>query len=482
MSSLILGRKSIGSRSNKSGSSKRSMKISSRFLKPTISSVLKRKELGMINESDKNENLTENNPKILKPQKRDSLRAKINKSSLKSASILRNKHFSPTVNPKIQKAPRRINKPRKPSIVNNKENKLATSISKGESLKRPRQQSKIEGLDSIEEIDFKFLIPETFAKKRDKKCVEKVKESKKIEELSSKELCDITNSNYYAIQNSIQPRCVIGKTSAARSSISLLLSDPGSEESTPITTPYKMMIDNKENSKDGTQNIEDLTNKIKKLEENDIYSKNMALEDEYSGNNELLEGISQIGGSELLKKNLEDQEMSLVRIDKQQNEEQQNECVEKEDIIKEGLSKEQDQVNEIAETAEIKEPEAMIGQGFKIEKDANYSARFQNKSEDYGSLTASLLQTTNNDDKIERNKKSSDQAENSLKTDQGSKLSLCIRSKRSRNKQKRRRRSNRTKTTYDHIEIYKQDCWDEEWFKNNEVWTRSRKRRHLAQN
>lgn len=52
-----------------------------------------------------------------------------------------------------------------------------------------------------------------------------------------------------------------------------------------------------------------------------------------------------------------------------------------------------------------------------------------------------------------------------------------------KNKVCRRRRSNRNKKTYENIDLVKRKTYggDDEWFKDNEVWTRSRKKRKLRE-
>ncbi len=112
----------------------------------------------------------------------------------------------------------------------------------------------------------------------------------------------------------------------------------------------------------------------------------------------------------------------------------------------------------------------MIGQVFKtIKSDNNLSTTLQSKIKTYESLTTDLLKSVNEPT----------QQEHQLSSTKRSKLLSSARSARRRNRPGRRRRSNRNKTTYDHIEIYNQESRDEEWFKDNEVWTRSRKRKNL---
>ncbi|CAI2367625.1 unnamed protein product [Moneuplotes crassus] len=479
MSSVVSGRKSIGSKSNKSGSSKRYANVSSRFWKPTISSKLKARELGLIKETEEenlNKEITENKPKTpQKFQRGKSPRSnKMYKSPAKPSSRLSNRFPSPAVKPRIPKVPRRINKVIKSKITNAKENKPFSPVVKKSALKKSVKKQKLINPVPVEGIDFRFEIPETLPKKRDKKLSEKVEEEKEAQKPASKELLDITNSNLDAISSSTPIRCLTGKSSVVRSSISLLQSDPGSGKSTPNVTPYKILRKNKENGKDGSKNIDDLTQKIKKLEEDIFKSKNMNYEDEYSENNEFLDGISQIDGNELLKKNLEDQGLLLVH-DNVQKEEQTPKPVEENPEIGEE--------NQDEDIAEIKELEAMIGQVFKtIKKDETLSNKLQSKIKAYESLTSDLLNSVSNVNKGENFEDSQEQVQTSWKTSKGSKLLSSARSARKRNKPGRRRRSNRNKTTYDCIEIYKQDCRDEEWFKDNEVWTRSRKRRNLGQN
>ena len=67
-----------------------------------------------------------------------------------------------------------------------------------------------------------------------------------------------------------------------------------------------MMRKNKENGKDGTHNIENLELKIKQLEQEIFKSKNLEFDDEESEENEFLDGISQIDGNEMIKKNLKE--------------------------------------------------------------------------------------------------------------------------------------------------------------------------------
>lgn len=409
MSSVYSGRKSIGNRSNKSGSSKRGPKVSSRFWKPTISSSLKKREFGAWKENEENENLTETTPKADKLKKGKSPRPIkfLYKSPMKSASRLSNKFPSPATKPRVPKAPRRTPKntqktvkpqksprpqkfqkshkipklPKSPASKPDKEN-IASPLPPPNNLLTVTEEKPLEGLD------FKFEIPETLVKKRDKKAAEKTEESKQIQDLA-----DITNCNLDAISSSTPMRCVTGKSSVVRSSISLLQSDPGSGKSTPNITPYKVMRKNKENGKDGTQNIEDLTNKIKRLEQDIFKSKNLPLEEEYSENNEFLEGISEIDGDELLKKTLKDQGLDI----------QKGEDVEEQIVLQEPspekveptLPEPTDQT-QLEDISEIKELEAMIGKVFNtIKKDDKLSSNLQSKIKAYENLTSDLLKTVN---------------------------------------------------------------------------------------
>ena len=214
MSSVISGRKSFGSRSNKSVSSKRAPKVSSRFWKPTISSILKKRELGLIKEDEENENLTESGKttRSIPSGKSPKARKMIYKSPAKSVSRLSNKFPSPAGKPRVPKAPRRINKIHRKPISNNKENRFSPRPMKRNILKRmtpkkPTRESKIiKPKPTPEEIDFKFEIPGSLSKKRDQKAADKIEEAKEVNQEDNKEISDITNINLETISNSTPMR------------------------------------------------------------------------------------------------------------------------------------------------------------------------------------------------------------------------------------------------------------------------------------
>jgi len=112
MSSVISGRKSIGNRSNrsiKSGSSRRGLNVSSRFWKPTISSSLKKRELGILKKIEENENLTEKveNKSATSKRKSPAPNKFLPKSPMKLKLRLSNKFPSPAIKLKTLRANKR---------------------------------------------------------------------------------------------------------------------------------------------------------------------------------------------------------------------------------------------------------------------------------------------------------------------------------------------------------------------------------------
>ena len=324
----------------------------------------------------------------------------------------------------------------------------------------------------VEGINFNFEIPENLSKKREIKAGEKANQQN--EKDGFKEFADITNQSNMDVVCSTTPlRCITGKSSIVRSSISLLQSINGSGKSTPNITPYKMMRMNKENGKDGTHNISNLELKIKELEQQIMKTKFNKPEDLESENNEFLDDMSQIDFSSMIKSVKKPAKPSSPSKASEQSKKSEDEEKSEEEEKNEKEEPKPQSDNE-DEPDEIKELESMIGQVFStIQKDQKLSSTLQDKIKEYEHITNNLFTSV-------RSQSNNDFKKSTPKVE----LSASCKSKKSAQKSKkkpgRRRRSNRHKKRYDHIEIYQKNSRrDNEWFQDNEVWTRSRKRKKL---
>jgi hypothetical protein len=467
MSSVVPNRKSFGNKSNKSNkswSSKRGPTVSSRFLKPTISSTLKKRELNMMKGDDENKSLTETVGKTstLSKHKSPALSKFLSKSPLKPISKFINRRMSPAVKPKVMRIPsKKINKSVKENVVKSPPTKIPS---------QPKNSSRKLNYDPkpIEGIDFKFEIPSILAKpsiltkKRD------IKEAEKTDQESVKgiQFADITNQNFDAISTATPLRCITGKSSVVRSSnISLLQSINGSGKSTPNITPYKMMRRNKENDKNGDQGIDSLEEKIKQLERQIYDSKLIKPDDEESDQNEFLDGISQIDVKEIIESNIK---KSAKTIEPEEQIKPKATIPEEIKLIK---PKTDNEDSENGENNEIKELEDILGQVYStINLDEKLSRKLQDQAKKCESITTGLLNSVKNDDDMEPPELRNSSAKSNRK--------LATK----KTKQIRRRRSNRNKKTYDHIDLLKKTHRrNDEWFKDNEVWTRSRKKRKFRE-
>jgi hypothetical protein len=424
MSSEPVNRKSFGTKSNKSNGSKK-MNLTPRcFWKPTISSTLKRRQISAMNGDEENESLTDTIGKTSTMSKRKS--PAIKRPPMKSPAKFISKWKenitakvpSPAIRPRLQRSV-----------------KQAVEILK----EKPEKNTSSRKLDyeakPIEGIDCKFEIPENLGKKRDQKASEKGDQDSL--KGSQKEFADITNQNIDALSNATPLRCITGKSSVVRSSISLLQSINGSGKSTPNITPYKMMRMNKDNGKDGTQNITHLEKKIKELEEQILQSKMIKVddEDEEAENNEFLDGMSQIDVSSMIKPAREKRSSPSKASERSQRSQK---SIKKPEIIENQVQKNEES-KDYEEPDEIKELENMIGQVFStIQKDPKLSVSIQDKIKQYENVASDLL--------------------NSVKTQCSNdpimksplpRFSASSRSKKSAQKRKnkpgRRRRSNRNK-------------------------------------
>lgn len=295
MSAFVPNRKSFGSKSNKSTTSRKGPVVSSRFLKPTISSTLKKRELNLMKGDDESKSLTETIGKT-STISRNRSPAPIKflaKSPMKLTPKFTNKRESPAIKPRIPRIlPKKVNKSIKENVI--KPSPVKLPVPPKNYTKKLTYESK-----PIEGIDFKFEIPSNFGKKRDIKADGKADQENTIDE----KFADITNQNFDAISSTTPLRCITGKSSVVRSNISLLQSINGSGKSTPNITPYKMMRRSKENGKNGDQGITSLEEKIKQLEKQIYESKLIKPDDEDSDQNEFLDGISQIDVKEMIENN-----------------------------------------------------------------------------------------------------------------------------------------------------------------------------------
>jgi hypothetical protein len=385
---------------------------------------------------DENKSLTETVGKTstLSKHRSPGLSKLLSKSPVKPISKFINRRMSPAVKPKVIRIPSKKNSSRK--------------------LKYEPKP--------IEGIDFKFEIPSILTKKRD------IKEAEKADQESVKgiQFADITNQNVDGISSATPLRCITGKSSAVRSSnISLLQSINGSGKSTPNITPYKMMRRNKENGKDGDQGIDWLEEKIKQLERQIYDSKLIKPDDEESDQNEFLDGISQIDVKEIIESNIKN---SAKTIEPEEQSKLKETIPEQ---IKSIKPKTENEDSENDENDEIKELEDILGQVYStINLDEKLSRKLQDQAKKCESITTGLLNSVKIDDDMESPELRNSSAKSNKK--------LATK----KTKQIRRRRSNRNKKTYDHIDLLKKTHRrNDEWFKDNEVWTRSRKKRKFRE-
>lgn len=499
--SSVPNRRSFGNKSTKSTSSKRA--ITACFLKPTISSSLKRRQLLGLNWDDEVISLTETIGKSSWVSKKSPATNKLPikplvKSPIKAVSRFRDsfipKKTSPAIKPKPASPAIKV-KPASPIIkvkqvspvikaksVSTFKNKFPKQ-SKENSLKKeavkPQPQidsnvaSKVSSKklefnekEAENKVDWKFDIPLNLTKKRDIKAADKIEQLSNQE--SNKEFADITNQNLDVLSSTTPMRWITGKSSVVKSNISLLQSVSGSGKSTPNITPYKMMRKNKEGGKDGTTNISNLEIKIKELEEQIMQSKNKWIDDEEDEiDNEFLDGIEHIR-SERLKTIREETKEIIVEDSPEKSLKSLSSAKEKSQSIPSPESCESEK--EIPENLDIKELEDMIGQ---VYCNLQNKAGVQKQSEEMVPYPDSISDSSKSSQiQVEQEEaKSFAQLRDAHKAKKSSQKRALRPTK--------RRKSSRHKRKYDHIELFHDtNWWNDEWFKDNEVWTRARMRKN----
>lgn len=474
MSGVVPNRKSFGNKSNKSTGSRKATSVNRCFWKPTISSQLKRRQMGLLTGDEENESLTDTIGKTstISKKKSPAVKKMPVKSPLKPTSKFNSSMYTKRQSPIISRLQKPAKKVMKSVIkpIEKKENVIKPSVAAKNPSPKPASRKLDYNPKPIEGIDCKFEIPSNLMKKRDQKASEKAEnESNKG---SSKEFADITNQNIDGISSSTPMRCITGKSSVVRSEVSFLNSAAGSGKSTPNITPYKMMRRNKENGKDGSNKISNLELKIKELEEQILQSKVNKDDEEDEENNEFLDGMSQIDGNKLIletkkfrvvkepepESNPIEERIPDLKEDKpesvHQSEKAESEHESQEQIpeIQEEIEEVQEEIKveekeEEEEADEIKELENMIGQVFStIKKDQKLSITLQDKIKAYENLTTDLIKSV----KVNDN-------ENDFKSPENINSASCKSRKstqKRRNRPGRRRRSNRHKKTYDSIDLY----------------------------
>lgn len=450
MSTFVPNRKSFGSKSNKSTTSRKGPVVSSRFLKPTISSTLKKRELNLMKGDDESKSLTETIGKTstISRNRSPAPIKYLAKSPMKLTPKFVSKRESPAIKPKTPRIlPKKMNKSIKENVI--KPSPVKVPVPPKNSTRKLVYESK-----PIEGIDFKFEIPSNFAKKRDSKAAEKSDQ----ENMNDVKFSDITNQNYDAISSTTPLRCITGKSSVVRSSISLLQSINGSGKSTPNITPYKMMRRSKENGKNGDQGITSLEEKIKQLEKQIYESKLIRPDDEDSDQNEFLDGISQIDVKEMIESN----KKFSVKVSEPEQPKVKETIVEEIKSIKPKL--------DIEENVNFLELDNMLGQINNALKIGALPSKSSEQTKRFESITTTNLNSDKSSEGFRSPKARNSSAKSKTKS-ASKKGKVC-----------RRRRSNRNKKTYENINLVQKNHGEnDEWFKDNEVWTRSRKRRKLRE-
>ena len=298
-----------------------------------------------------------------------------------------------------------------------------------------------------------------------------MKAADKIDQLSnqesSKEFADITNQNFDGLSSTTPMRWITGKSSVVRSSISLLQSISGSGKSTPNITPYKMMRKNKEGGKDGTTNISNLEIKIKELEEQIMQSKQNRIDDEEDEvDNEFLDGIQHINSrAERIKASKEETKEIVIEESPEKSLKSEASLSKNSKQTSSPESKESDR--EVSENLDIKELEEMLGQVYSTLRNKAGAHKQKEEIAYHDSINSSAKSSNNNSDE---EVKTYAQASDAFKAKRFS-------HKRS-SKPTKRRKSSRHKRKYDHIELFHDTSWwKDEWFRDNEVWTRARMRK-----